>query len=994
MRSKSKTGAWRFIAGFCASVFLVAFISCRETGTRNKEKPVESSAGRAEEEPVARVPRFDIVADHKPRTAIVIPDKPLQIVSYAAEELQYHVEKATGARLDIFRESKRPQQYKGLIFLGTCSQTKQENIDSEQLPGNGFIIKLTNGNLFLAGKDSQGYYLLKTTWAGTLFAVYEFLEKEMGVLWLWPGELGEVIPRRADIRIGDWDQLTRPRFISADLNVGSFIRKQKTGWSSDENRNRFFKDQRVWLRRHRGRKSRTLRTGHAFRRYWKRFGKSHPEFFNLLPNGKREPPPNRPEAAITMCVSEPGLWQQIIDDWKEARKKHPGINVNACENDNPGVCTCPRCRAWDGPDPRFKTAGDILPTFGNIHTGRMPSLSDRYARFYLAVQREAQKVEPDAVVFAYAYANYREPPRQTKLNENIIIGFVPRYYFPWTAEKLAQARQDWSGWRKTGARLFYRPNYMLIGHNMPIFVARKLGGEFSFVAKNGLIGTHFDSLTGQYATQGPNLYVLARVHVRPEWPVEKILDEYYCAFGKAEDAVREYFGHWEKVSDAVTDDLMDRYKNEEDAGWNRWYLVALHIFTPPVMAKGRALLEKAKAASGGDTIAESRVAFLEKGFRNAELTLVTQRAYKKYLASTRDIHTQRKYHASIRDLYNYRKSIEAEGVCNMGFLAFCEARRWDIAVAFQKEPGELLSRLWKFKWDQENVGERQGWQEKEFDDSKWSEIEIGAPWEKRPLGKKWKEKHGQDYNGFAWYRTTFAVKNPAPSAKRIQLLFGAIDESATIWVNGTLVLVRVYDKKVNPNSWQEPFFVDITKVVRFDKPNVLAVRVEDNAGEGGITKPVWLQVSDPPVSEGNNPIANPGFEDSGKPWKFVVSKGKYTFSIDNTVAHNEKNSARIVCIEAGRVQFSQFQVPVKEGQNYKLGAWIRTSADFAGRITIAAAVKGSITKKASTFNNAGIWTEVVIKDIKATFSQMAPYFVISGGTGTVWIDDVDLVEVK
>ena len=36
-----------------------------------------------------------------------------------------------------------------------------------------------------------------------------------------------------------------------------------------------------------------------------------------------------------------------------------------------------------------------------------------------------------------------------------------------------------------------------------------------------MTGTDFDSLKGQWAAQGPNLYLLARIHVRPEAPVDE-----------------------------------------------------------------------------------------------------------------------------------------------------------------------------------------------------------------------------------------------------------------------------------------------------------------------------------------------------------------------------------------------------------------------------------------------------------------------------------------
>lgn len=207
-------------------------------------------------------------------------------------------------------------------------------------------------------------------------------------------------------------------------------------------------------------------------------------------------------------------------------------------------------------------------------------MSDRYARFYLAVQKEAQRVDPQATVMGFAYANTVRPPLATRLNPRIIIGIVLAFYFPWTEDKRRLAREQWDGWAATGASMLLRPNYMLSGHNLPVFFARELGEDFAYCAAHGMIGTTFDSLTGQYAVQGPNLYMLARLHDDPTVPVQQVLDEYYSGFGPAQSAARRYFGLWEEVSARYTEDLCSRVNTH----WVNFYVDADKVFTPDVMA--------------------------------------------------------------------------------------------------------------------------------------------------------------------------------------------------------------------------------------------------------------------------------------------------------------------------------------------------------------------------------------------------------------------------
>ena len=66
----------------------------------------------------------------------------------------------------------------------------------------------------------------------------------------------------------------------------------------------------------------------------------------------------------------------------------------------------------------------------------------------------------------------------------------------------------------------------------------------------------------------------------------------------------------------------------------------------------------------------------------------------------------------------------------------------------------------------------------------------------------------------------------------------------TIWINGRSVLDRPFPYKGNSDSWMHAFEIDITGYVRYDQPNVLAVRVEGNSGAGGIWRTVKLLISD------------------------------------------------------------------------------------------------------------------------------------------------------
>jgi len=538
---------------------------------------------------------LDLVVGRQPTAVLVIPDDALPVVKAAAEELQYHVRRSTGAELPMVPESQRPAG-SGVVFLGACAATKALGIDLAALPPNGYAVRNASGALHLAGDDSAGdvFWIQhgNRTHVGTLFAVYEVLETSLGVRWLWPGPLGEVIPAAADLRLDVPDHAGKPPFIHTRWRDGGIYMAGTRGWAVSENRSRFLNEQGKWLRRHRFAMGTNMDMAHSFTTWWERFGKDHPEYFNLLPDGTRRADPlyeGGQPSLVAMCVGQPALWQQKVSEWAQGRSKEAPY-LDASENDTSGLCVCPLCLAMDVPDPacavpfaeRVEAARQAYADGRTDWYNALGSLSDRYARYYLALQKQAEAVDPQAVVMGYAYANYVKPPLATRLNDRIIIGIVPALMFPWTAEKRQAFREQWDGWSAAGARLLLRPNYMLDGHCLPINVARALGQDFAYAATHGLIGTDFDSLTGQYGTQGPALYVLARLHDAPTKAPEECLDEYFAAFGPAAAAVRAYFDHWEGVTAQITEAAY----TAADLHWSRFYRDADVFFTPLAMARG------------------------------------------------------------------------------------------------------------------------------------------------------------------------------------------------------------------------------------------------------------------------------------------------------------------------------------------------------------------------------------------------------------------------
>jgi hypothetical protein len=616
------------------------------------------------EVPVSAV---DLVREGKPAGSIVIPAAPLPVESYAARELQYHVESSTGARLPVVSEDHNVPTG-AHVYLGNCKAAAAAKIDPSGLPGNGYLVRTSGGDLYIAGKDSRADPLDLDTHEGTLFGVYDILENELQVRWLWPGKLGEIIPGRNNLALSPPDASVEPLLWF----------KQWRGRSSD--------GERVWLKRQRFGRSIRPQYGHSFGSYWTKYGQTHPEFFAMLPDGTRRMDPTQdpgPEY-VHICASQPALVKQIIADW-QARGAPRFLNV--CENDGWAGCACPACLSWDEPDPDnlvpFDQRQEAARRAFNGQDGRtdswmlkLGSLSDRYARFWKTVADQARQTRPDVQVVSYVYDNYRKPPVKAMLNENVLCGVVPQEsIFGYSKRDSRVFRNDWSGWEKTGCRLFLRPNYTLQAPNFPAFYARTLGEDLKFALAHGLKGTDFDSLTGKYSTQGPSLYMLAAVLNHPDSSVDAVLGDFYAAFGPARASVRKYFSMWESVypdySASGQSREIEAKRRYGASMYGPFYLLAGEIYTPAVMTNAQAILDQARSQAASDPTASARVEWLAKGLKQAGLMLAVEQAFERGI----DTGDKTSFHAALKDLEDFRAENAAYDVSNFAGLAGSE-KKW------------------------------------------------------------------------------------------------------------------------------------------------------------------------------------------------------------------------------------------------------------------------------------------------------------------------------
>ena len=388
---------------------------------------------------------------------------------------------------------------------------------------------------------------------GSAFAVYGFLETALGVRWVRPGDDGIVFkPQRAVDLPADWTYAYRSWATTA------LLRRVDPEWG----------------RRHRYAEMRPFPYRHAFTRHFETYGKEHPEYFGLSPEGVRGVSPKFATRA-KFCLSNPDVVKLIVDEWERAGT---GPYLNVCPNDGtPGYCFCSGCRALDADRP-----GE--PFY--VHK------TDRYLNFWNRIIELARGVRPDVTLVSYIYSYYRFAPRRERLAypDQMLFGVVPSMNDDY--------RSDFEGFRRAGLkRFFLRPNYLAYRGELPRGLERFLYDTFHFYADAGSIGYDYDG--GYRPSMGLEYYVVLRETAFPGLSFEAILDEYAGQYGAAAETAKAYFARIRARGEASRARVAARMKRDQadvlDDSELAYTAVSGH--TAAALAEDLALLERADVSA-------------------------------------------------------------------------------------------------------------------------------------------------------------------------------------------------------------------------------------------------------------------------------------------------------------------------------------------------------------------------------------------------------------
>ena len=139
-----------------------------------------------------------------------------------------------------------------------------------------------------------------------------------------------------------------------------------------------------------------------------------------------------------------------------------------------------------------------------------------------------------------------------------------------------------------------------------------------------------------------------------------------------------------------------------------------------------------------------------------------------------------------------------------------------------------LSQGWKF-----HTGDDPAWSASTLDDGNWKPIEVGKQWEVQGYA---------NYDGYAWYRLHVVIPSPLKNnsylKESLRLELGKIDDGDQVFLNGKLVgqnAGTTRDITQGQYDLERIYTIPLgDPAIHWDQDNVIAVRVYDHGGGGGM----------------------------------------------------------------------------------------------------------------------------------------------------------------
>ena len=438
---------------------------------------------------------------------IVKPTEATPSETKACEELQMRLERQSKVLLPIVEGEVSNGSLP--IYVGRVPEAKRViwPVDYGKLRLDGIHVELRSDGLLLGGGQR-----------GVLYAVYDFLEEQLG--WRWFADDCIVFQKQGVIKVSPMKKTHVPPF---DYRRTSY----KTIWRKPEmivplKLSAMDMDLPEW-------------GGNYMYRGWvhtfqslvplSKYGKTHPEYYSLI-NGKRFLDHTQ------LCLTNPEVKRiasETVLDWLRNSQKLP-FAVSVSQNDWRNYCECPECSALANKEE--SQAGPLL-------------------HFVNAIAAEVEKEFPTVKVDTLAYQYTRKAPKYVKPAHNVIVRLCSiECCFAHGLDECEHNRsfvKDIEDWSKIAPYLSVWDYSINFAHStQPFPNLRSLQKNVRFYPKWGVRGLFEQgnnfTLGGEF--QNLRAYLIAKLLWDSDFDVEKGIREFTDAYyGPAGPYIREYINY-------------------------------------------------------------------------------------------------------------------------------------------------------------------------------------------------------------------------------------------------------------------------------------------------------------------------------------------------------------------------------------------------------------------------------------------------------------------
>ena len=495
-----------------------------------------------------------LTQDGKTDYTVVLPENATPVQLSAATELAETLRAISGAAFPVKKESEvAAGPGAKLLVIGPSETSKSllgDVADEAATPYDGIILKQAGSSIVFSGHPVRG----------PLYAVYTFLEDELGCRWWTSTE--SFIPKTDRIEAGDFDVVYAPKLIYRESFYAGLMGEKNARIAAHLKTNGASETIPPELGGH-----------HKYQYFVHSFYTvikpeeflDHPEWFSEI-DGRRKiggwwgvtkkmselvPAESLDEHGTQLCLTNDELCQTFLERVRKDLDANPEATiVSISQNDCRGPCQCENCAKIA--EEEGSESGPLLCFVNKIAEGLAES-------------------HPNVLVDTLAYQYTRKPPKTMKARENVIVrlcsiecsfnqtldgefgpSFADGNRRPAPEPENRSFRDDMEKWNEHADRIFIWdyvtnfsqyiipfPNYRILSDNVRFFVNHNTIGLF----EQG----NYQGATGDFVQM--RAWVMAKLLWNPGANQKALMEEFLSGY-YAPELTPLYMRYFDLLCDA------------------------------------------------------------------------------------------------------------------------------------------------------------------------------------------------------------------------------------------------------------------------------------------------------------------------------------------------------------------------------------------------------------------------------------------------------------